>query len=134
MISSVCPALTSDAQVSKYIPVYAYQDDDSDSTPSPPTTPETQPLGAYHSAINRLVHDPPSSLDPNQAALQSQVLAEWTGFARTGQPTVSYTPLWTTYTAPGQPVMSLMPAGDSTLTPTSTIMMQRNCSFWDQHS
>lgn len=28
-------------------------------------------------------------------------------------------------------VMSLEPAGDSALTPTSTIMMQHNCGFWD---
>jgi para-nitrobenzyl esterase len=122
---SVCPALVSDAQVAKYIPVYAYEDDDADSPG------ETQPLGANHSAINRLVHDPPASLDANQAALQDQVLAEWTGFARTGEPTVPNTPLWTRYTTPGRPVMSLMPAGDSTLTPSSTIMMQHNCGFWD---
>ncbi len=73
---SVCPALVNDAQVAKHVPVYAYEDDDSDS----PGSGTPQPLGAYHSAINRLVHDPPSSLDPNQAALQSPVLAEWTGF------------------------------------------------------
>lgn len=127
---SACPALTSDAQVSKYLPVYAYEDDDSDS-PSSAAEPETQPLGAYHSAINRLVHDAPASLDPNQAALQSQVLAEWAGFARTGRPTVPNTPPWTTYTVPGQPVMSLMPAGHSTLTPTSVLMTEHNCGFWD---
>jgi para-nitrobenzyl esterase len=128
---SVCPALASDAQLAKHIPVYAYEDDDSDSPPSPTTTPETQALGTYHSAIHRLVHDAPASLDPNQAALQSQVLAEWTGFARTGQPTVSDSPLWTPYTTRGQPVMSLEPAGDSALTPTSTIAAQHNCGYWD---
>jgi para-nitrobenzyl esterase len=143
---SVCPALVSDAQVAKYIPVYAYEDDDSDSpTPVGQSLPvnqspgagqtaaaETQPpLGAFHSAINHLAHDPPASLDPNQAALQSQVLAEWIGFARTGEPTVRYTPRWTRYNTRGRPVMSLMPAGDSTLTPTSNIMMQHNCGFWD---
>ncbi len=122
---SVCPSLVSYAQLSRYIPLYAYEDDDADSPG------ETQPLGANHSAINRLVHDPPASLDANQAALQNQVLAEWTGFARSGDPTVRYTPPWTRYTAPGRPVMSLMPAGDSTLTPTRTIMTQHNCGFWD---
>jgi para-nitrobenzyl esterase len=122
---SVCPALVSDAQLARHIPVYAYQDDDSDSPG------ETQPLGANHSAINRLAHDPPASLDANQAALQSQVLAEWTGFARTGDPNVDGAPPWTRYTTPGRPVMSLVPAGDSALTPTSAIMMQHNCGFWD---
>lgn len=143
---SVCPALVSDARVAKYIPVYAYQDDDADSpTPvgqslpvnqSPGTgqTPaaETQPpLGAFHSAINHLAHDPTASLDPNQAALQSQVLAEWTGFARTGQPNMPNTPRWTRYNTRGRPVMSLVPAGDSTLTPTRTIRQEHNCGFWD---
>lgn len=122
---SVCPALTSEAQLARHIPVYAYQDDDADSPG------ETQPLGANHSAINRLAHDPPASLDANQAALQNQVLAEWTGFARTGQPTVPGTPLWTRYTGRGGPVMGLMPAGDSMLLPTRAIMMQHNCRFWD---
>jgi para-nitrobenzyl esterase len=136
---SVCPALVSDARVSKYIPVYAYQDDDSDSPPpvgqslgaGQTPTPETQPLGAFHSAINHLAHDPPAYLDANQAALQNQVLAEWTGFARTGNPTVPYTPRWTRYDTRGRPVMSLVPAGDSALTPTSAISNQHNCGFWD---
>jgi para-nitrobenzyl esterase len=98
---SVCPALASDAQVAKSIPVYAYEDDDADS----PAAGSTQPLGAYHSAINRLVHDDPASLDPNQATLLTQVLAEWTGYARDGQPAVAGTPQWTTYTARSPQVM-----------------------------
>jgi para-nitrobenzyl esterase len=128
---SVCPALASDSQLARYVPVYAYEDDDADSPPSPTNTPETQPLGAYHSAINRLVHDSPAALDANQKALQDQVLAQWTGFARTGQPTVSNTPLWTRFSPRHQVVMSLMPGGDSTLVPASSIMMEHNCAFWD---
>jgi para-nitrobenzyl esterase len=129
---SVCPALVSDAQVSRYIPVYAYEDDDTDSPPSPTTTPETQSLGAYHSAINRLVHDAPASLNVNQAALQSQVLAQWTGFARTGNPNVTGAPGWVRYGGGSRAqVMSLLPAGDSTLLPTGVIAAQHNCGFWD---
>jgi para-nitrobenzyl esterase len=128
---SVCPALTSDTGLAKYLPVYAYEDDDSDSPSSPPSTPQTQPLGGYHSAINRLVHDSAASLDANQKALQAQVLAQWTGFARTGQPTVNHTPLWTTYSTHHEAVMSLMPAGDSALIPASAITMQHHCGFWD---
>ena len=143
---SVCPALVSDARLAKHIPVDAYQDDDSDSpTPvgqsltvgqspsagqTPAATPQP-PLGAFHSAINHLAHDPPASLDPNQAALQNQVLAEWTGFAYTSSPTVPNTPLWTRYSSFARPVMSLMPAGDSTLTPTRTINQEHHCGFWD---
>jgi para-nitrobenzyl esterase len=123
---SVCPALASDAALSKHIPVYAYEDDNSDNPAG-----DTQPLGALHSGINRLVHDPPGSLDPNQLALQNQVLREWTGFAGVGRPTVPHTPLWSLYTAPGQPVMSYLPAGDSTLVPTSTLTAEHHCGFWD---
>lgn len=143
---SVCPALVSDSRLAKYIPVYAYQDDDSDSptpvgqsllvNPSPgagqaPAAEAQPPLGAFHSAINHLAHDPSAALNPNQAALQSQVLAEWTGFARTGYPTVPGAPRWTRYTENNPLVMSLVPAGDSALTPASAIMMQHKCGFWN---
>jgi para-nitrobenzyl esterase len=124
---SVCPALVSFGQLAKHIPVYAYQDDDTDS----PSEGGTQPLGAYHSAINRLVHDPPASLDPNQLALQSQVLDEWAGFAHNGNPTVPGSPLWSHYTASSHPVMALIPGGDSMMEPTSTIRAEHHCGFWD---
>jgi para-nitrobenzyl esterase len=143
---SVCPALVSDARLARHIPVYAYEDDDSDS-PTPvgqslpvdqspdaeaaPAAEKQPPLGAFHSAINHLAHDPSDALDPNQAALQSQVLAEWTGFALTGNPTVPHTPLWTRYTRSRRLVMSFRPGGDSTLTPTRTIRREHNCRFWD---
>jgi para-nitrobenzyl esterase len=124
---SVCPALVSFGQLAKHIPVYAYQDDDTDS----PSEGGTQPLGAYHSAINRLVHDPPASLDPNQLALQNQVLAEWSGFARNSNPSVPGSPLWSRYTASGRPVMALIPGGNSMIEPTSMIGAEHHCGFWD---
>jgi hypothetical protein len=137
---SVCPAVVSDARVGKHIPVYAYEDDDADSpnpvgqslpvrgSPSTPETPATQPLGAFHSGINHLAHDPMDALDPNQAALQNEVLAEWTGFGLTGNPNVANTPPWTRYTRHRRALMSYRPAGDSTLTPTRTIRREHNCA------
>jgi len=136
---SVCPAVVSDNRLSRHIPVYAYEDDDADSpnpvgqslpvpgsTP-PPETPATQPLGAFHSGINHLAHDPADALDPNQAALQNQVLAEWTGF----NPNALNTPLWTRYTRGSRALMSYRPAGDSTMTPAATIRREHKCGFWD---
>ena len=127
---SVCPAIQTDAELSRHIPVYAYQDDDGDSPAEVPDT--TQPLGANHSAINRLVHDVPSTLDANQLVLQNQVLDEWTGFAGDGNPSPASTPLWSRYSATGHPVMALLPAGDSALTTTAAIMAAHHCGFWDK--
>jgi para-nitrobenzyl esterase len=140
---SVCPAVVSDRRLGKHIPVYAYEDDDADSpipvgqslpvpgSPTTPETPATQPLGAFHSGINHLAHDPSDALDPNQAALQNQVLAEWTGFALTDNPNVANTPPWLPYTRHHPALMSYRPAGDSTLTPTRTISREHNCGFWN---
>lgn len=141
---SVCPAVASDDQLSRHIPVFAYEDDDADSpspvgqslpvagSPAPPEEPATQPLGAFHSGINHLAHDPATALDPNQAALQDQVLAEWTGFALTGNPTRPHTPRWTRYTRAHPELMSYRPSGDSTLTPAATIRREHHCGFWER--
>ena len=126
---SVCPALQTAAELSRHIPVYAYQDDDGDSPAEVPGT--AQPLGANHSAINRLVHDVPSTLDANQLVLQNQVLDEWTGFAGNGNPSPSSTPPWSLYGAAGHPVMALLPAGESALTTTASVMAAHHCGFWD---
>jgi para-nitrobenzyl esterase len=128
---SVCPALVVDRQASKAIPVYAYEDDDADNPTETEPGAHTQPLGALHSGINGIVHADTSSLDANQAAFQDQVIAQWTGLARTGNPTARKAPRWTRYTARNRLVMSEVPAGDSALVPTSTLAAQHNCGFWD---
>lgn len=113
----------------RHIPVYAYQDDDGDSPAEVSGTP--QPLGANHSAVNRLVHDVPSTLDANQLVLQQQVLTEWASFARDGDPAPSHTPPWPAYAAHHHPVMALLPAGDSQATPRNVIAAAHHCGFWD---
>ncbi|HEX5191632.1 MAG TPA: hypothetical protein VFW09_02435 [Solirubrobacteraceae bacterium] len=76
------------------------------------------------------MHDPPSSLDPDQLALQNQVPAEWGGFARYGDPTVAGTPRWSRYTAAAHPVMAVIAGGDSTIQPTAMIGAEHHCGFW----
>jgi para-nitrobenzyl esterase len=75
--------------------------------------------------------NPALTLDANQQSLFAQVTQQWTGYARTGNPTVPGTPRWTRYTKHNETVMSLVPAGDSALDPASTIAMQHNCAFWN---
>lgn len=127
--ASVCPLLQTNKALSKYIPVYVDIDEDTD---NPAGENLTLPLGAQHSETNGLVHYPTSQLDPNQAALQTQVLAEWTHFARTGNPSAPHTRAWPRYSAAQHPVMLLQPADASYVAPAASVAAQHNCGFWDQ--
>jgi para-nitrobenzyl esterase len=123
---NVCPALVADQRLAKHLPVYAFENDNAD------TPGGTLPLGAFHNAENPFLFPSATvTLDANQAAFGDQIIAEWAGFARTGNPTVDGTPRWTRYTNANPLVMSLVPAGDSALTSTDTLNMQHNCGFWD---
>ncbi|UIJ35047.1 carboxylesterase/lipase family protein [Allobranchiibius sp. GilTou73] len=127
--ASVCPMLQSDAQVSRYIPTYADIDDDAD---NPAGEGLTEILGAQHSETNGLVHFDTSKLDPNQKALQTQLLLEWTYFAHTGNPMADYTPAWPLYRTYSKPVMELRPAGSSSVSPAASIASLHQCGFWDK--
>ena len=113
--ASVCPALVADQQLAKDMPTYAFENDNADT----PTT-STLPLGAFHNAENPFLF-PSGTLTftPDQAAFGDQIVAQWSGFARTGNPTVPGAPRWTRYTTNHQNVMSLVPAGDSALASTA---------------
>jgi para-nitrobenzyl esterase len=58
------------------------------------------------------------------------VLAEWTGYARDGRPTVTGAPRWPAVTPRSPLVMSLQPAGDGAPVRASTLLAQHNCGFW----
>jgi para-nitrobenzyl esterase len=127
--ASVCPMLQTNQELSRYIPVYVDINADAD---NPAGEDLTLPLGAQHSGTNGLVHFPPSQLDANQAALQNQLLAEWTYFARTGNPAAPQTPAWALYSAGQHPVMLLQPADTSQTTPAAFIAAQHDCAFWNE--
>lgn len=127
--ASVCPMLRADDQLSRYMPVYADIDTDAD---NPAGEGLTQVLGAQHSETNGLVHFPTSKLDPNQKALQTQLLLEWTNFARIGNPMAPQTPAWPLYKTYMKPVMLLRPAGSSSVAPTGFITSQHQCAFWNK--
>ncbi|MFI0367905.1 carboxylesterase/lipase family protein [Actinomadura sp. 1N219] len=129
--NSVCPALINDQRMAKHIKVFAYQTDNAD---APPMffLDATKPNGSYH--ISESIFLSPfgnTTLTPNQASFGKQLTAQWTGFARTGNPTVDGTPLWTPFTESDQGVMSLVPAGDSEM--TREIGRQHHCDFWKKY-
>jgi para-nitrobenzyl esterase len=127
--NSVCPALLNDARLARHIRVYAYQVDDPDVPPQFFVDPSA-PNGAYHIAEWLLLLPDGTKLTPNQQVLAGQLVAQWTGFARTGNPTVDGTPRWEPYTEENPVVMSLNAAGDSQL--TTEIPRQHHCDrLWN---
>ncbi len=134
--NNVCPALVTDRRLSKSMPVFAYEGDDTDA-PILPFLDPTKPNGAYH-VVEAQFEFPfgvfKVSLDANQQVLANQVVAEWTTFARTGNPSAAGTPTWPQFTEGSQLVMSLQPAGDSQVMTASQIELDHNCGFWDKVS
>ncbi|MDF5751629.1 carboxylesterase family protein [Spongiactinospora sp. TRM90649] len=129
--NSVCPALLNDQRLAKRIPVFAFQVDNAD---APPLffLDQTKPNGAYHISEIPLLYGPGTDYTANQRSFGAQLVAQWTGFARTGDPTVDGTPYWPKYTPSDPAVMSLVPAGDSVT--TREIARQHHCSFWNRHA
>lgn len=131
---SVCPVLAADRALSRYIPVYAWENDDADTPLAyfPQFLIQTKPYGAYHIAADPFLFPQPQvTLSPDQAVLAAQFTAEATRYAHKGNPTAPRTPLWTRFTRRDQDVMALVPAGDSTLNAAATIAQQHHCGFWD---
>ena len=127
--ASVCPMLQLDRKTSKFMPVYSDINADSD---NPAGEDVTVVNGAQHSGTNGLVHFDTSQLDADQAALQLQLLREWTHLAWTGNPVAPHTPAWDRYTAAGHPLMTLQPGDTSATVPSSFYASQHNCAFWDE--
>ncbi|EMD25408.1 carboxylesterase/lipase family protein [Amycolatopsis azurea] len=127
--NSVCPSMLNTERLAKHIPVFAYQFDDTDVPPQFFLDP-TKPNGAYHIAEMLLLLPGGNKLTPNQQVLSDQLLTQWTGFARTGNPTVDGAPRWDPYSEDDPVVMSLNAAGDSQL--TTEIPRQHHCEkLWD---
>src|SRR5208282_2759842 len=131
---TICPALRAESNISRYTQLYSYEIDDTDAPPLTATYPNPAlPNGAYHGAEILLLFPgfSTASLDPNQQALSQQMTAEWTTFARTGDPTAVGTPPWPLFRSQGGTVMSLQPAGDSQLTTVAQLAEVHHCGLWD---
>jgi para-nitrobenzyl esterase len=124
---SVCPSLAADDRLATHLPVYAFENDNGDTPQNNPTLP----LGAFHNAENPFLFPSPTlTLTPNQAVLGAQIIAQWSEFARSGNPTVDGAPRWLPYKNE-RLVMSLVSSGGSALTPVATLSGQHNCAFWN---
>jgi para-nitrobenzyl esterase len=135
--NTVCPALVTDQRLSNRIPVFAYEMDDTDAPLIFYSNPAL-PNGSYHVVEVGFTFPGAfgmtTNLDADQQVLADQVTAEWTTFARTGDPTAKGTPVWPRFTTATQEVMSLQPGGDSQITTANSISLDHNCGFWDSLS
>ena len=134
---TVCPALVRDQYLSKVMPVYAYEGDNPDLPPY--STVTTTPAGSQHDwepgYLFPTAMGIPVTLDADQATLRTELIAQFTAFARTGSPNTTGVPLWPRYTSgTGNLVMSLQPAGDDELMSADAISFDHNCGFWDRIS
>jgi para-nitrobenzyl esterase len=124
---TVCPAIVTDQDLARLMPVYGYLIQDGD----PPPNTETVPAGSSHVAAWSLT--PVSGLDANAQLLQNQELSYVSSFARTGNPTAQYAPVWPELNRSAEE-MSLSPGADSLALPISVIEQEHNCAFWDSIS
>lgn len=77
----------------------------------------------------------PVTLYADQATLRTELIAQFTAFARTGSPNTTGVPVWPQYSSrTGDLVMSLQPAGDDELMSADAIPFDHECAFWDQIS
>jgi para-nitrobenzyl esterase len=126
---TVCPSLVTDAELSRFMPVYGYEIDASDIPPYAPGAAGTA-QGASHIGAWYLNPVTPA-LDANQQALQDEEVASVTHFAATGNPNANGTPFWPEFRRSGSEMM-LVPAGDSTAMSIGQVMAIHNCGFWDR--
>ncbi len=148
--NTVCPSLRTAENMSRWTTVFSYVIDDTDAPLLGPFYPNANVSnGAYHAAEHALlfpgsviVGSPPAVLDLNQQVLSRQMMAHWTTFARTGDPTADRAPVWPQFDKHADkregkgkrltwPVMSLQPAGNSYVTTAEQVSAVHNCDFWN---
>jgi para-nitrobenzyl esterase len=129
---TVCSALRTAEELSRWMPVFAYEIDFGDVSSA--TT--GQSTGASH--VGQWILTPVvPPLDVNRQVLQNQELAYVTTLARTGDPTADGTPIWPQFksdTDDEQPrmVMSLSAGADSQATLVAQVRQAHHCAFWDE--
>jgi para-nitrobenzyl esterase len=128
-----CSTRTIAGLLSRNVPTYTYEFDD----PDPPLHPFEElffgpaPHGAFHGAelkywIRWLRQDPP--FDADQRALSDQMIAYWSHFVASGDPTVAGLPPLPRYRPATDLFLSLRPGGNVLI---SDFAAYHQCAFWD---
>jgi para-nitrobenzyl esterase len=127
-----CNARFAAQQLSRFVPTFAYEFADANA-PQRLLPPVAFSYGAAHGSEIQYLFDlpvvfPGPDFTADQRALASAMIAHWTTFARTGQPTSFQTPLWSRYSADRDVVQSLVPPRPR---PDAGFAADHHCAFWD---
>jgi para-nitrobenzyl esterase len=131
---TVCPAIVTDEDLARWMPVYGFLMNDNDLPPYQATGTRDTPAGAAHDNPWNSYETPQATpLDADQQVVQDEEIARMTTFARTGNPTAQGFAVWPEFNRSGDE-MELEPAGDSEVMSISQISVDHNCRFWDSIS
>jgi len=127
-----CNARFAARQLARHVPTFVYEFADP-AAPQRFLPPAAFPYAAAHASEIQYLLDlpvtvPAPAFDAAQRALSDAMVAYWTTFARTGQPSSFATPLWQRYRAERDAVQSLVPPRPR---PDAAFAADHHCDFWD---
>ena len=119
-------------KVSQFVPTFAYEFSDPNA-PERLLPPVSFAYAAAHASEIQYLFTSPITvpappLDAAQEKLSRAMIAYWTTFARTGQPTSFTTPRWAPYQAATDTVQALVPPRPR---PETGFAADHHCAFWD---
>lgn len=124
-----CPSSTDARMLSRRVPVFVYEFNDTQAPPVAFLPPVSFSYGAFHSSELQYLFAPagPSSLNADQQRLATTMVRYWTNFARAGKPSSPDTPTWHRYSPETEVLQSL-----NTPEPTATtdFAADHECRFW----
>lgn len=131
---TVCPAIVTDEDLARWMPVYGFLMNDNDLPPYQPVGTRDTPAGAAHDNPWNSYEQPQATpLDADQQVMQDEEIARMTTFARIGNPTAQGFAAWPEFNRSGDE-MELEPAGDSEVMSIAQISADHNCRFWNSIS
>ena len=114
--------------MSQFIPTFAYEFNDENAPSLLP--PLSFPIGAAHGSEIQYLFGPSDTprFTADQRKLADAMVAYWTTFARTGQPSSLQTPVFGRFSANRDVMQSLEVP---TPQPEADFAADHNCAFWD---
>jgi len=96
-----CPSRSDARTLSRRVPVFVYEFNDTQAPPVAFHPPVSFSYGAFHSSELQYLFAPagPSSFNPDQQRLAATMVRYWTNFALAGKPSSPDTPSWERYSA-----------------------------------